>query len=819
MSRKQDKPGISEIIFSNSIQEDAEFIPILSEEDDDANDNIEIPDSLPILPLRNTVLFPGIVLPITVGREKSIKLIRDAYKKNKLIGTLTQRNPNINDPESKDLYKVGTLAQVLKILEMPDNSTSVIIQGKRRFVINEISTTNPYLKAKVSLFPDIKAEEGDKEFKAITSSLKDLALRIIQLSTNIPQEAGFAIKNIENNSFLINFVSSNSDIKTEEKQQLLETTDIKKRATKLLELLTRELQMLELKRDIQSKVKVDIDQQQREYLLHQQMKTIQDELGGNPMDQEIQELEKKAKKKKWGKEVEAAFKKELDKLQRLNPAAGEYSVQLNYLYTLLELPWNEFTKDNFDLHRAKKILDEDHFGLEKVKDRILEYLAVLKLKGDLKSPILCLVGPPGVGKTSLGKSIARALNRKYTRVSLGGLHDEAEIRGHRKTYIGAMPGRVIQSLKKAKSSNPVFVLDELDKVGKDYHGDPSSALLEVLDPEQNSTFYDNFLELEYDLSKVMFIATANTLSTINAALRDRLEVIEVSGYTLEEKIEICRRHLLTKQLKAHGIKKGVIEFSDKILEYIIENYSLESGVREIDKTLASIIRNIAKQIAFGEKVEKKLTIEAIHKILGAPKFIKDKYQGNEYAGVVVGLAWTAVGGDILYVETSLSKGKGGLTLTGNLGDVMKESAVIALEYIKSHCEAFGVDPEIFEKWNVHVHVPEGAIPKDGPSAGVTMVTSMVSAFKQCKVRKNLAMTGEITLRGKVLPVGGIKEKILAAKRAGISDIILSKENKKDIDEIEPLYLKGLNFNYVENISDVIDLAVTGERVDKALNIV
>lgn len=819
MSRKQDKPGISEIIFSNSIQEDAEFIPILSEEDDDANDNIEIPDSLPILPLRNTVLFPGIVLPITVGREKSIKLIRDAYKKNKLIGTLTQRNPNINDPESKDLYKVGTLAQVLKILEMPDNSTSVIIQGKRRFVINDISTTNPYLKAKVSLFPDIKAEEGDKEFKAITSSLKDLALRIIQLSTNIPQEAGFAIKNIENNSFLINFVSSNSDIKTEEKQQLLETTDIKKRATKLLELLTRELQMLELKRDIQSKVKVDIDQQQREYLLHQQMKTIQDELGGNPIDQELQELEKKAKKKKWGKEVEAAFKKEMDKLQRLNPAAGEYSVQLNYLYTLLELPWNEFTKDNFDLHRAKKILDEDHFGLEKVKDRILEYLAVLKLKGDLKSPILCLVGPPGVGKTSLGKSIARALNRKYTRVSLGGLHDEAEIRGHRKTYIGAMPGRVIQSLKKAKSSNPVFVLDELDKVGKDYHGDPSSALLEVLDPEQNSTFYDNFLELEYDLSKVMFIATANTLSTINAALRDRLEVIEVSGYTLEEKIEICKRHLLTKQLKAHGIKKGVIEFSDKILEYIIENYSLESGVREIDKTLASIIRNIAKQIAFGEKVEKKLTVEAIHKILGAPKFIKDKYQGNEYAGVVVGLAWTAVGGDILYVETSLSKGKGGLTLTGNLGDVMKESAVIALEYIKSHCEAFGIDPEIFEKWNVHVHVPEGAIPKDGPSAGVTMVTSMVSAFKQSKVRKNLAMTGEITLRGKVLPVGGIKEKILAAKRAGISDIILSKENKKDIDEIEPLYVKGLNFNYVENISDVIDLAITGEKVDRALNIV
>lgn len=819
MSKKQDKPGISEIIFSNSMQEDAEFIPILSEDDDETNDNLEIPDSLPILPLRNTVLFPGIVLPITVGREKSIKLIREAYKKNKLIGTITQRNPNINEPESKDLYKIGTLAQVLKILEMPDNSTSVIIQGKRRFILNEVTTTNPYLKAKVSLYPDIKAEEGDKEFSAITSSLKDLSLRIIQLSNNIPQEAGFAIKNIENNTFLINFVSSNSDIKAEEKQQLLETTDIKKRAVKLLELLTRELQMLELKRDIQSKVKVDIDQQQREYLLHQQMKTIQDELGGNPMDQEIQELEKKAKKKKWGKEVETAFKKELDKLQRLNPAAGEYSVQLNYLYTLLELPWNEYTKDNFDLHRAKKILDEDHFGLEKVKERILEYLAVLKLKGDLKSPILCLVGPPGVGKTSLGKSIARALNRKYTRVSLGGLHDEAEIRGHRKTYIGAMPGRIIQNLKKAKSSNPVFVLDELDKVGQDYHGDPSSALLEVLDPEQNGTFYDNFLELEYDLSRVMFIATANTLSTINPALRDRLEVIEVSGYTLEEKVEICKRHLISKQMKAHGIKKSVIEFPDSILEYIIENYSLESGVREIDKTLASVIRNIAKKMAFGEKIEKKLTVDMVHKILGAPKYIKDKYQGNSYAGVVVGLAWTAVGGEILYVETSLSKGKGTLTLTGNLGDVMKESAVIALEYIKAHCEAFGIDPDIFEKWNVHVHVPEGAIPKDGPSAGITMVTSMVSAFRQCKVKMNIAMTGEITLRGKVLPVGGIKEKILAAKRAGINEIILSQENKKDIAEIEPIYVKNMNFNYVENISEVISLAVTNEKVEKPINIV
>ncbi len=809
MSRKQDKPVISELIFSNSVQEDMEYIPILSEDDDEFSEQVKIPDNLPILPLRNTVLFPGIVLPITVGRDKSIKLIRDAYKKNKLIGTLAQRNPNINEPEGKDLYKVGTIAQVLKILEMPDNSTSVIIQGKKRFIAEDITSTSPY----------IKAEGEDKEFTAIISSLKDLALRIIQLSNNIPQEAGFAIKNIENPTFLINFVSSNSDIKPEEKQQLLEITDLKKRAIRLLEYLTRELQMLELKRDIQSKVKVDIDQQQREYLLHQQMKTIQDELGGNPIDQEIQELEKKAKKKKWSKEVDSTFRKELDKLQRLNPAAGEYSVQMNYLYTLLELPWNEYTKDNFDLNRAKKILDEDHFGLEKVKDRILEYLAVLKLKGDLKSPILCLVGPPGVGKTSLGRSIARALNRKYTRVSLGGLHDEAEIRGHRKTYIGAMPGRIVQNIKKAKSSNPVFVLDELDKVGKDYHGDPSSALLEVLDPEQNNAFYDNYLELEYDLSKVMFLATANTLSTVNSALRDRLEIIEVSGYTLEEKIEICKKHLLSKQLKAHGVKKGHVEFSDKVIEFLIDNYTRESGVREMDKTLASVIRNIAKQVAFGEKTEKKLTTASIEKILGSPKYLKDKYQGNEFAGVVVGLAWTAVGGDILYVETSLSKGKGGLTLTGNLGEVMKESAIIALEYIKSHCESFGISSEVFEKWSVHVHVPEGAIPKDGPSAGITMATSMISAFMQCKVKSNVAMTGEITLRGKVLPVGGIKEKILAAKRAGIAEIILSNENKKDIEEIPAMYLHGLTFHYVDKISEVIDLAVTKEKVDKALNIV
>lgn len=817
MSKKTDKTNIAEIFFSNSVQEESEYISLINEEEE-SNENIELPDNLPILPLRNTVLFPGIVLPITVGREKSIRLIREAYKKDKIIGTLAQHNPNNNEPTGKELYSVGTIAQVIKILEMPDNSTSVIIQGKKRFKVDEFTSSQPYLKAKVHLVTEEKPEEVDKEFKAIIGSLKDLSIRIIQLSNNIPPEAGFAIKNIENPNFLINFVSSNSDIKAEEKQKLLEINDLKKRATLLLEYLTRELQMLELKHDIQSKVKTDIDQQQREYLLQQQMKTIQDELGGSPIDQELQELEKKAKKKKWGKEVNNTFLKELDKLQRLNPAAGEYSVQLNYLYTLLELPWNEYTKDNFDMPRAKRILDEDHFGLEKVKDRILEYLAVLKLKGDLKSPILCLVGPPGVGKTSLGKSIARALNRKYARISLGGLHDEAEIRGHRKTYIGAMPGRIVQNLKKVKSSNPVFVLDELDKVGRDFHGDPSSALLEVLDPEQNSTFYDNFLELEYDLSKVMFLATANTLSTINSALRDRLEIIEVSGYTIEEKIEICKRHLLPKQIKAHGLKKGIIEFSDEVIEYIIENYTLESGVRELDKQLASVIRNVAKQIAFGEKVQKKLTVDSIQQILGIQKYFKDKYQGNEFAGVVVGLAWTAVGGDILYVETSLSKGKGGLTLTGNLGDVMKESAVIALEYIKSHAESLGISPDVFEKWNVHVHVPEGAIPKDGPSAGVTMVTSMVSAFTQCKVRKNLAMTGEITLRGKVLPVGGIKEKILAAKRAGIAEIILSKENRKDIEEIPESYLKGLSFHYVEKISEVVDIAILNEKVDNPLNI-
>ena len=818
MSKNNNNVIISDLFLSNSVNDETEFIPILSEEDEESGENLKVPDILPILPLRNTVLFPGIIIPITVGREKSIKLIREAYKKDKIIGTVAQRNPNINEPTGKDIYKVGTVAQILKILEMPDNSTSVIIQGKKRFEIKSIVTEEPFLQAKVTVLRDKKPTAISKEFDAIIDSLKDLSLRIIQMNNNVPPEAAFAIRNIENTSFLINFTSSNSEIKTEEKQKLLETNDIKKRALLLLEFLTREMQLLELKQDIQTKVKTDLDQQQREFLLHQQMKTIQDELGGNPSDQEIQDLEKKAKKKKWSKEIAEVFDKELDKLQRINPVAGEYSVQLNYLHTLLELPWNEFTKDNFDMNRAKDILDNDHFGLEKVKDRILEHLAVLKLKGNMKAPILCLVGPPGVGKTSLGKSIAKALDRKFCRMSLGGLHDEAEIRGHRKTYIGAMPGRIIQSLKKVKSANPVFVLDEIDKVGQDFHGDPSSALLEVLDPEQNSTFYDNFLELEFNLSKVMFIATANTLSTIHPALRDRMEVIEVNGYTIEEKAEISNRHLMPKQLKEHGLKKSQLSVTKEVLENVIENYTHESGVRELDKTIASLVRNIAKRIAFGEDYNKKLIVADIKKILGAPKYSKDKYQGNDYAGVVTGLAWTASGGDILFVETSLSKGKGNLTLTGNLGDVMKESAVIALEYIKSHSDTLGMSPDLFEKWNVHIHVPEGAIPKDGPSAGVTMITSASSAFTQRKVRNKLAMTGEITLSGRVLPVGGIKEKILAAKRAGIIDIILPNENRKDIEEIPAHYLNNLNFHYVGNISEVLNFALLNEKVEKPLEI-
>jgi ATP-dependent Lon protease len=815
MSRNENF-GFTDLYIGSELEQEADFIPLITDEEEDTLGSQKIPDTLPILPLRNTVLFPGVILPITIGRNKSLKLINEIYKKDKTIGTIAQRDTRIEEPQTDELYEIGTMAQIVRILEMPDGATSVIIQGQRRFNVKEYVAEEPYFMARVEALDDIKPSKKDKEYEAIIGSLKDLSLRIISLSSNIPQEASFAVKNIESSTFLINFISSNSDVNISEKQKLLETAHLKNRGEKLLEYLVHEVQMLELKNDIQSKVKVEVDQQQREFMLHQQMKTIQDELGGNPIEEEIAELKAKGKRKKWPKEVNNTFLKEVDKMNRLNPATGEYSVQLNYLQTLLDLPWNHYTKDNFNLEKANKILEQDHYGLEKVKDRILEHLAVLKLKGDLKSPIICLYGPPGVGKTSLGKSVARAIGRKYIRMSLGGIRDEAEIRGHRKTYIGAMPGRIIQSLKKIKSSNPVFILDELDKVGRDFHGDPSSALLEVLDPEQNSTFYDNYLELEYDLSKIMFIGTANTLDTINPALRDRMEIINVTGYILEEKVEIAKRHLIPKELKDHGVKKSQLQFPDSVIEHIIENYTRESGVRTLDKHIAKIVRQYAKKIAFGHKFKRRLTMDDVAVILGPPKYLKEKYQGNEIAGVVTGLAWTAVGGEILYIETSLSKGKGKLTLTGNLGEVMKESAVIALEYIKSHNDKLNIPIEAFENWNVHVHIPEGAIPKDGPSAGITMATSIASAFTQRRIKRNVAMTGEITLRGKVLPVGGIKEKILAAKRAGITDILLSSENKKDIAEIKEMYIKGLTFHYVEEIMEVIEIALLKEKVDNAV---
>ncbi|MCP4311608.1 MAG: endopeptidase La [Bacteroidetes bacterium] len=800
------------------IDEDAEYIPLLSEDEEDDLKKMNIPDVLPILPLRNTVLFPGVVIPITVGRDKSLRLVQEVYKKNKILGAVAQRDSSVDDPELEDLYEIGTVAQILKILEMPDGTTSVIIQGRKRFKINDLFTDKPYHVARITALEDAD-DEPAAESKAVAAALKELAIKIIKFSSNIPTEATFAIKNIESPSFLINFLASNSEMSLKEKQGLLENNSVSKRGFALLEHLSRESQLLELKNDIQSKVKTDLDQQQREFLLHQQMKTIQDELGGSPQDHEVLEFREKGKKKKWSKEVATAFEKELDKLIRLNPATGEYSVQVNYIQTLIELPWNEYTKDNFNLKRASKILDRDHFGLEKIKDRILEHLAVLKLKGDLKSPILCLVGPPGVGKTSLGKSVANALNRKYVRMSLGGLHDEAEIRGHRKTYIGAMPGRIIQNLKKVKSSNPVFVLDEIDKVGRDAHGNPASALLEVLDPEQNSSFHDNFLELDFDLSNVMFIATANTTSTINPALLDRMEVIDLSGYIVEEKIQIARRHLIPKQLENHGVDKKQIFLPSKTLGYIIESFTRESGVRQLDKQIAKLVRVTAKHIAFEDPFEKNINRERVQEILGPPRFLHDKYDGNEHAGVVTGLAWTAVGGEILFVESSLSQGEGKLTLTGNLGDVMKESAVLALEFLKSHASDFGIDTAIFKKYNVHVHVPEGAIPKDGPSAGVAMMTSLTSAFTQRKVRNHLAMTGEITLRGKILPVGGIKEKILAAKRAGITDIAISAENRKDVEEINEIYRKGLTFRYVSEIAELMVFALLKEKVKKPMILV
>lgn len=796
---------------------DHDFIPLISSEDEEAMHREKAPEVIPILPLRNTVLFPGVVIPITVGRDRSIRLINEAHKTDKIIGVVSQTNAEIEEPDASDLHRVGTIAAIIKLLKMPDGSTTVIIQGKKRFTLEEIVQEQPFFKARISEFDESLSGASADEKKALQDSLKELALKIIQQSPNIPSEAGFAIKNIESLSFLVNFISSNMSIGVDDKQGLLEMTDLKERAEKALKFLTRELQMLELKNDIQSKVKVDIDKQQREYFLHQQMKQIQEELGNNPLLQDVEDKRKRAEGKDWPKEIEDVFAKELRKLERMNPQGAEYSVQSNYIDLLLYLPWNTCSEDNFDLHHAQEILDRDHYGLEKVKERIIEHLAVLKIKGDMKSPILCLYGPPGVGKTSLGKSIAEALQRKYVRMSLGGLRDEAEIRGHRKTYIGAMPGRIIQSIKKAETSNPLFVLDEIDKLTRDTHGDPSSAMLEVLDPEQNSTFYDNYLEVDYDLSRVMFIATCNSLASIQPALRDRMEIIEMTGYTLEEKVEIAIRHLIPKALKETGLTDTNVTFSRQAIEVVVETYTNESGVRGLEKRLAKVVRHRAKQIALGEKYNLEVVPSDLHGILGA-SHERDRYQDNDTAGVVTGLAWTPTGGDILFIETSLTKGKGKLTLTGNLGEVMKESAMLAMEYLKVHSEHLEIDQEVFDKWNVHIHVPQGAIPKDGPSAGITILTALASAFTQKKVRKFLAMTGEITLRGKVLPVGGIKEKILAAKRAGIKEIILSERNRKDIEEINERYLKNLKFHYVDEMIDVIEKALLKEKVVNPLKV-
>ena len=806
-------------IFSNLLDDDAEFIPLMTSEDEEQMNLENMPEELAILPLRNTVLFPGVVIPITVGRDKSIKLIKDANKSDRIIGVVSQKDVSVDDPGVNDLNQVGTVAMIIKMLRMPDGNTTVIIQGKRRFRLEEITREEPYFKARISSFEEIRPGKNDKEFSALVASLKETSLQIIKQSPNIPSEAGFAIKNIESPSFLINFISSNMNAEVAQKQTMLEVADLKQRAEMVLQHITRDLQLVELKNQIQSKVKIDMDQQQREYFLHQQLKTIQEELGGNVHEAEIEEIRKKAEAKKWNETVKKHFNKELDKLQRINPNAAEYSVQRNYLDLLLELPWNDYTTDNFDLKKAKAILDKDHYGMEKVKERILEYLAVLKLKGDMRSPILCFYGPPGVGKTSLGKSIAKSLGREYVRMSLGGVRDEAEIRGHRKTYIGAMPGRIIQNLRKAKSANPVFVLDEIDKVGRDSHGDPSSALLEVLDPEQNSTFYDNYVEQDFDLSRAMFVATANNLNTIQPALLDRMELIEVSGYTQEEKVEIARQHLIPKQIAEHGLKKTQVKFSKKAIMKLIDEHTRESGVRSLEKRIAKVVRSIAKSIAMEETVSANIEEKDITRIMGPARYHSDKYENNETAGVVTGLAWTAVGGEILFIETLISKGSGKLTLTGNLGDVMKESAVIALEYLKSHAESLlGIDPAVFNHYNIHVHVPEGATPKDGPSAGIAMLTALASLFTQRKVKSKLAMTGEITLRGVVLPVGGIKEKILAARRANITEVILCEDNRKDVDEINQDYLTGMTFHYVNQMKDVLKLALTKNLVSNPVKI-
>ncbi len=797
--------GIPPIDF----EDDDDMMPLfpLDDEEDDFLFPVDYDELFPVLPLRNTVLFPGVVIPITVGRKKSIEAITEAYNGNRMIGVLSQKEARTESPTANDLFQVGSMAKILRMFKVPDGTTTAVIKGQNRFFLEKMVAEKPFMKAKILPMQEVQPED-QKEFEAYISSIKDLAQRIIKLSPNIPPEAGVMLKNIEKNTFLLNFISSNLNIKIKEKQGILETDNLIDKARKILEFLNSELQLLEIRDQIESKVRGDMDKQQRDYYLNQQLKTIQEELGGNPQADELNELEKRAKDKKWDETVEKAFQKELKKARRINPQMPDYGITISYLETLLDLPWNEFTKDNFDLKKADKILDEDHFGLEKVKDRIIEHLAVLKLKGDMKAPILCLVGPPGVGKTSLGKSIAKDINRKYIRMSLGGLHDESEIRGHRKTYIGAMPGRLIQSLKKVGASNPVFILDEIDKIGKDFRGDPSSALLEVLDPEQNSTFYDNYLELEYDLSKVLFIATANSLNTIQPALRDRMEIIQVSGYSIEEKVEIAKRHLIPKQRKEHGLNGNHVRLSKNVLEALVQDYTRESGVRALERRIAAVMRNVAKKVAMEEKYNMSIKKEELTDILGPKRFSKERYAEKQPAGVVVGLAWTSVGGEILFIETSLSKGKGGLTLTGNLGDVMKESASTALSYLKAHAEKLGIDENLFEKYNIHIHVPEGAIPKDGPSAGITMLTALASAFSKRPVKPYFAMTGEITLRGRVLPVGGIKEKILAAKRAGIKDIVLCHENEKNIMEVNDEYVKGLRFHYVKRMEEVLEIALS-----------
>ena len=802
--------------FSGEETDGPEFLPLLSQEDEDEINREKNPEKLPILPLRNTVMFPGVVFPITVGRDKSIKLIKDASAGKTEIGVVAQFDPETEDPGFNEVYRVGTLANILKVLRMPDGNTTVIIQGKKRVILDEEIQSDPYLIAKVRVAEPEVVKKG-KRTDALIESIKELAIQIIEMSPNIPTEASFALKNIDSPNFLVNFIASNLNVEVVDKQKILEAPVFEERANLVLQYLTKEMQMLELKNEIQSKVKGDIDKQQKEYFLQQQIRALQEELGADSPDKEIANMRERASKKKWGKEIADHFNKELDRLQRLNPMAPDYSIFLNYLQLLLDLPWDEYTKDNFDLKKARKILDRDHFGLDKVKDRILEYLAVLKLKGDMKSPILCLYGPPGVGKTSLGKSVAEALGRKYVRMSLGGLRDEAEIRGHRKTYIGAMPGRIIQSLKKAQSANPVFILDEIDKLASDFRGDPSSALLEVLDPEQNSSFYDNYVEAEFDLSKVMFIATANYLDNIQPALLDRMEVIEINGYTVEEKTQIAKKHLLPKQRKAHGLNSKQLILGDKVLEKIVEEYTSESGVRQLDRTLASVARGVARNVVMEDGPKGTLKMEDVRKILGPRTHDKEIYQGNDVAGVVTGLAWTPVGGSILFVESSLTPGKGKLTLTGKLGDVMKESAITANTFLKAHAHYVDIDPKLFDHSDLHIHFPAGAIPKDGPSAGITILTSLASLYSQRKIKPFLAMTGEITLRGRVLPVGGIKEKILAARRAGIKEILLCEDNRRDVEQIKKEYLKDLKISYVKNMLEVIDLALLKERVQEPID--